>query len=96
VVEAIPEDDLDDDDGLLEEEEAVPVEAAVIVPSMEDDIDYNDHNLSNELESYYQQRCKKKKIPLRMEAAIVLLSDMWKYVSLETYKKIMKKTLCCL
>jgi len=52
------------------------VKDAVIVPSIEDDIDYNDDTyLLNELESYYQERYKRKKIPLSMEDVMVLLSD---------------------
>jgi len=40
VKEAILEDDLDNDDELLEEDEAVLVEDLVVVPSMEDDHNY--------------------------------------------------------
>ena len=49
----------------MEEEVVVPVEDVVIVPNMEDDIDYNDHNymLNNELDSYHQERHKREKIP---------------------------------
>jgi len=94
VEEAIPEHDLDDDDGLLEEEEAVPVEHVVIVPSIEDDIDYNNHNyMLNELDSYHQEWHKRIKIPLNMEAAMVLVSNLQKSsMSLEAYKKIIKWT----
>jgi len=92
--EVFPEDDPDEDGGLMEEVEVVLVEDDVIVPSMEDDIDYNDHKyLVNELDSYHQERRQRKKIPRNMEAAVVLLSDLRKSnVSLEAYKKIMKWT----
>jgi len=92
--EEIPEDDPDEDGDLLEEEEVVLVEDAVIVPNMEDDIDYNDHKyLLNELDSYHQERHKRLKIPWNMEAAVVLLSDLQKSnVSLVAYKKIIKWT----
>jgi len=92
--EVFPEDDPDEDGGLMEEVEVVLVEDDVVVPSMEDDIDYNDHKyLVNELDSYHQERHQRKKIPWNMEAALVLLSDLWKSnVSLEAYKKIMNWT----
>jgi len=77
--EVFLEDDPDEDGGLLEEVEVMLVEDDVIVPSMEDDIDYNDHKyLVNELDSCHQEQCQRKKIPWTMEAAVVLLSDLRK------------------
>ncbi len=65
----------------MEEVEAVPVGDVVIVPSMKDDIDYTDcSTMLNELDSYHQERCKREKIPLNMEAAVVLLSDLQRVI----------------